>query len=236
MKFQVIPVIDVRHGTAVKAVAGDRASYAPLVTPLAPTSHPADVACGLMALASFPVIYVADLDGIEGRDADAGLAAKIVAATGARVWLDSGLPPIPAIACAALSDCGPMVSHVLGTESQWNCAALATLAPEQRATSILSLDFRGEMFVGDADLLDRPDLWPVQVIVMTLAAVGGNAGPDWRRLEQVAGRAAGHAISVYAAGGIRHRHDLDRLAEMGVSGALVASALHAGTITAADLG
>ena len=73
--MDVIPVIDVRHGLAVAAVRGQRADYRPLVTPLAAGSDPADIARGYAALFTFPVLYVADLDGIEGRGRNVGLPA-----------------------------------------------------------------------------------------------------------------------------------------------------------------
>ena len=78
--MDVIPVIDIRHGTAVRAVAGDRANYRPLVSPLCAGSEPGDVARGLMALHPFPVIYVADLDAIEGRDANLALSGELARA------------------------------------------------------------------------------------------------------------------------------------------------------------
>ena len=43
---------------------------------------------------------------------------------------------------------------------------------------VLSLDFRGETFLGPQGLLDDAALWPHRVIVMTLARVGGGEGPD----------------------------------------------------------
>ena len=46
-----------------------RADYKPLVTPLAAGSDPAAIARGYAALFTFPPLYVADLDGIEGRGA-----------------------------------------------------------------------------------------------------------------------------------------------------------------------
>src|SRR6185503_17480410 len=91
--MDVIPVIDVRYGLAVAAVRGERADYRPLVTPLAAGSDPADVARGYAALFTFPVLYVADLDGIEGRGRSEGLPAHLAAAVpGMRLWIDDGTP------------------------------------------------------------------------------------------------------------------------------------------------
>ncbi|HET9642558.1 MAG TPA: hypothetical protein VFP68_04185, partial [Burkholderiaceae bacterium] len=47
--FQVIPVLDLRHGQVVRAVRGERSSYRPIVTPLAQGSEPCDIARALLA-------------------------------------------------------------------------------------------------------------------------------------------------------------------------------------------
>jgi HisA/HisF family protein len=230
--MEVIPVIDVRHGVAVAAVRGDRAAYRPLVTPLSQRSDPLAVAQGLCNLFAFPTLYVADLDGIEGRGENSGLAARIREAlpAGSSVWLDAGRRPRDvAQGSNALGHEVP----VIGSESLQvgsDVRALGALSPE---AYVLSLDFKDGGFAGPAGVLAAPDLWPRRVIVMTLARVGSGEGPDLDRLAEVVRRAEGRAV--YAAGGVRDMADLDAVEQVGAAGALIASALHAGTIPAGDL-
>ena len=89
---------------------------------------------------------------------------------------------------------------------------------------VLSLDFRESVFQGPADLLE-PSHWPRRVIAITLARVGGEAGPDFERLAELRRIRAPPASPC---GGRRCADDRNmlRLAEMGIKGALVASALH----------
>jgi phosphoribosylformimino-5-aminoimidazole carboxamide ribotide isomerase len=68
---------------------------------------------------------------------------------------------------------------------------------------------------------------------MTLARVGGDAGPDMDRLADIKRRAPDAML--YAAGGLRGVSDLMRLKQAGISGVLVASALHDSRLTRADL-
>lgn len=274
--MQVIPVIDVRAGAAVAASRGDRALYRPLETPLAASADPVAVALGLRSLYPFSTLYVADLDGIEGRGADHAMQQRLAEAwPGTELWIDdgsTGLPPslgadAPAsphrrdakevAAPSPLPDgersrasragegagTGPLIksqrldpmikSHVLGSES------LASLKDYHRAreragpTAPLSLDFRGDTFIGPAGLLDDAALWPGRIIVMTLARVGSNEGPDLRRLASIIARAG--AREVFAAGGVRNADDLHALRDIGAAGALVATALHAGRIGTRDL-
>jgi len=236
---QIIPVVDVREGVVVRAVAGNRSAYRPIQSPLAYSSAPADVAAGLAGLYPFSTLYVADLDGIEGRGADltlpwrlreASTSSNMTTRNNITIWVDNGAAHVNDVS-AMLGDDHVVV--VLGSEAGWTVDALQDLPNAIRARVVLSLDFRGDGFVGDHSLLDHPEVWPNRVIAMTLAAVGGDSGPDLSRLAEI--RSAAPTANVFAAGGVRNLADLQSLADMGISGALVASALHAGTITASDL-
>jgi phosphoribosylformimino-5-aminoimidazole carboxamide ribotide isomerase len=68
---------------------------------------------------------------------------------------------------------------------------------------------------------------------MTLARVGANMGPDLDAISRVKARAVSR--EVFAAGGVRDDRDLKALADAGVAGALVASALHNRTLSRKDI-
>lgn len=226
--FAIIPVLDLKHGEVVRARAGDRANYRPIISSLSPSSNPRDVLRGLRALAPFPIVYVADLDAITGDgDHHAVLQHLAEEATGVEFWLDGGFAT-PTAARAALPS---RFVPVLGTESLGTSDDLAA-AHETFGDSgfVLSLDYRGGMFLGPPNVQHRVDRWPRRVILMTLDRVGTGGGPDFaalRRLVQQAGRR-----EVFAAGGVRGEHDLGGLKEIGVAGALVASILHDGRLPA----
>ncbi|MEO8420331.1 MAG: HisA/HisF-related TIM barrel protein [Hyphomicrobium sp.] len=229
--MDVIPVIDVRHGVAVAAVRGRRADYKPLVTPLAVGSDPADIARGYAALFAFPLLYVADLDGIEGRGRNADLAKELARTVpNSRLWIDDGTPA--ADAARRIAD-EKNATLVIGSESLGgpdDAAALRALPPDRY---VLSLDFKDEMFAGPRQVLDEAQHWPEAVIVMTLARVGSNDGPDLERIASIVAAAGGRRV--YAAGGVRDRADIEALQAAGAAGVLIATALHAGTIKAGDL-
>jgi HisA/HisF family protein len=229
--MDIIPVIDVRHGRAVAAVRGRRADYQPLTSPLAAGSDPADIARGYAALFTFPALYVADLDGIEGRGRDMGLPARIAAAVPRmRLWVDDGASAREAVQRIADE---ARVTPVVGSESlrgEDDVALLRALPPDRY---VLSLDFKDDGFAGPPAVLDGPRHWPHAVIVMTLARIGSGEGPDLKRVAGIAARAGGRRI--YAAGGVRHRADIEALHAAGAAGVLIATALHSGTIKAGDL-
>lgn len=229
--MDVVPVIDVRNGVAVAAIRGEREAYRPLATPLAEGSDPVEIARGYARLFTFPILYVADLDGIEGRGRNAGLASGLATAIpGCVVWIDDGMRPRDAAARIASPGNG---LPVIGTESIVGEADVVALRALPPTGYVLSLDFRGEGFVGPAAVLDDADHWPQNIIVMTLQRVGSGEGPDVGRVAEVVARANGRRV--YAAGGVRDRGDIEALHEVGATGALVATALHAGKIKAGDL-
>jgi HisA/HisF family protein len=227
--MQVIPVLDLKDGTVVRAQMGERDRYRPIRTPLAPGSDPVDVARGLLSIHAFQTLYIADLDAIEGRgDNDVAIEQLRQAFPQVSLWVDNGIAD-PASAYAWLA----RASHclVLGSETQCNAKLVRALSGHDRV--LLSLDFRGAQFAGPAELLDDTSAWPRRLIVMTLARVGSGAGPDMARIAEIRARASGRLI--YAAGGVRAASDLTTLQQLGVAGALVATSLHDGRLSGADI-
>ena len=227
--MRVIPVIDLMGGKVVRARAGDRASYRPIETPLSPTSDALDVVRGLLAVYPFPTLYVADLDAIQ-RKGDNFPALRRIPAEFPKMslWVDNGAADAAALDALIGPNLG---APVIGSESQSDSALIARHRDSTRI--VLSLDFRGDAFQGAAEILAEPALWPRRVIVMTLARVGSGAGPDLERLAAIRSIAGGREI--YIAGGVRDAADLAALEAEGAAGALIASALHDGRITGADL-
>ena len=230
--MRVIPVIDLLGGKVVHAQQGQRSTYRPIRSRLCDNSEPLDVVRGYRRLFDFAEIYIADLDAIQGTGTnDASIRAIRSALGDLRLWVDNGL--------AILDDCRDWLDKglgdlVIGSEAQNDTAVLERLLSQSHAARILlSLDFKGEHFIGPQTLLENSAAWPDRVIVMTLARVGSNQGPDVDRLDEIIVRAGQR--QVFAAGGVRGGQDLDRLARRGVSGALIATALHDGRITRSDL-
>jgi phosphoribosylformimino-5-aminoimidazole carboxamide ribotide isomerase len=218
--LQIIPVLDLKSGQVVRAAGGQRGRYHPIITPLSASAAPADVVCGLRRVYPFDTFYVADLDAIDGGTTNSPQLQGIP-----EIWLDAGFSDEHAVQTALKK---PECHAVIGTESQIDTALLQRFRGNQRI--ILSLDFFADGYRGPETILREPGLWPDRVIVMTLAKVGSAAGPDVERLRSVKDLAGDRKI--YAAGGIRDERDLQMLMELGVAGALVASSLHDGTLTA----
>ena len=226
--FAVIPVIDLRHGRVVRARAGERQSYAPIATPLAKGSAPADIARGLLDAVSGPTLYVADLDAIVDRTPPdlRALEAIARACPGIGLWVDAGFAEAATVQAFLAAGLG---RPVIGSESQ----ADEGLVVELGAQAVLSLDSRGATRLGPPSLHAEARYWPPEVIVMTLSRIGVGSGPDLAGLEAAVRLAPDRRI--YAAGGVRGPEDVAALARAGVAGALVASAIHDGRLKAGHL-
>jgi phosphoribosylformimino-5-aminoimidazole carboxamide ribotide isomerase len=227
--MDIIPVLDLRGGIVVRARMGQRDQYRPLESQLAPTSDPVDVMRGLYSVYPFRTFYIADLDAIMGTGHNEAALRRLKAEFSAPVfWVDNGAADLS----AALRWLGAGLGHlVVGSESQRDTALMRGLSENERV--VLSLDFREQAFQGPPALLDDVKSWPRRLIVMTLARVGSGAGPDLDRLRAIRDIAAGR--SIYAAGGVRNRDDLDALKRAGIAGALVATSLHDGRLRGDDL-
>lgn len=225
--MHLIPVIDLKGGFVVHARRGERDAYRPIHTPLAATSAPRDVVAGLLALAPFRTLYVADLDAISGAGGHGEVIAALTEAfPRLALWVDAGEASGAEVRARAASGRG---TSVVGTESLPDADAAAEALA---AGALLSLDHDAAGPRGPLAVHEDAALWPERVIVMTLARVGSGEGPDLAALERAAARAAriGRHPSLYAAGGVRGPDDLERLAAAGAAGVLVATALHDGRI------
>jgi HisA/HisF family protein len=227
--MEVIPVLDLKEGVVVHARMGRRDQYRPIETPLASTSNPVDVARGLLAIHPFETFYIADLDAIENAgNNDAALTRLKTELPNLVFWVDNGVADLAR--ANSWLDAG-LGNLVLGSESQRDGALVRHLSGDNRV--ILSLDYRGDEFLGPAALLSDAADWPRKIIAMTLARVGSANGPDLNRLAAI--KAAAPDKLIYAAGGVRDPADLAALRRAGIEGALVASSLHNGKLTGAQL-
>jgi phosphoribosylformimino-5-aminoimidazole carboxamide ribotide isomerase len=218
-------------GQVVHAQHGDRAHYRPIRSSLCRSAAIEDVVGGLVALHRFLRLYVADLNALRGGAPQLAAIDRARRAAGSlELWIDAGirrredLAPIEALG-----------TPVLASETLSVALAAQLLGPRAPpdAGPVLSLDFRGDAFLGPPGLLQQPQCWPRRLIAMDLARVGSGLGPDLERIRGLGELAP--AAQVYAAGGIRSAADLRDCRRAGAAGALVASSLHDGRLTGADL-
>ncbi|MCG8325798.1 MAG: HisA/HisF-related TIM barrel protein [Thiotrichales bacterium] len=224
--MHIIPVIDLMRGQVVHARSGLRDRYQALQSRLVQSSAPLDIVNAYLALFAFDTLYLADLDAIMNHGDNHACLQQIRAAyPRLELWLDAG--------CKTASLCQNMdrVCPVLGSETGLDSGQLRDSVDLFPAT-VLSLDFHSGKLLGDATLLDNADIWPERVILMDLDRVGSGAGTT-RRLHDTMAKQPG--CSFYLAGGVQNTADIHAAARDGASGILMATALHDGSMGAAEL-
>jgi phosphoribosylformimino-5-aminoimidazole carboxamide ribotide isomerase len=224
---EIIPVIDLLQGQVARAQRGERSHYLPIQTSLRAGSDPADITDALLELYPFKTLYIADLDAIQGRGSHArivcGLAQQHPQIT---FWVDSGIRAPEQWEYRDMEN----IRCVIGSESLETLRQYHRLMEE--LAPVLSLDFGRDGFIGATALLE-PNCWPENVICMTLSKVGSYEGADVETLTRLLRHAP--QTKIYAAGGIRDADDLQQLKTLGITGALVASSLHDGRISASEI-
>src|SRR5262249_62318470 len=113
--MDVIPVLDLMGGSVVRARLGNRARYRPIVTPLAATSDPLDVARGLLRIEAFERFYVADLDAIARTGDHRAVLGRLRSELYLNLWVDAGIADPAAARDWLASGTGDLV---LGSEAQ----------------------------------------------------------------------------------------------------------------------
>jgi phosphoribosylformimino-5-aminoimidazole carboxamide ribotide isomerase len=232
----VLPVLDLMAGHVVRGIAGRRHEY----RPLSPVSEPLAVARSFRERFGLSVLYLADLDAIAGLPPALSLV-QTLQDDGFSLWVDAGLKH------------GQDAEPLLRGGVERVIAGLETLAgPEELAAAVrtcgperlvFSLDLRAGVSLasrmwGDGDplaIVGRAVAVGVRsAIVLDLTSVGVGQGPGTDAL-LTACRQRWPELELTAGGGVRGIDDLRRLADLGVDHVLIASALHDGKLSPADV-
>lgn len=224
--MQVIPVIDLKDGEVVHAKQGFRDQYRPIESKICHNADPENVIGTFNKEFGFTTFYIADLNAINKQgDHNIQIEAILTEYPNYHFWLDNG----------ELSSRSYLTDYqnyqaVVGSESLHDGNL-----PNQSLLKdfVLSLDFLKNQQLGSTEIFNQPELWPEEVILMTLDQVGSSSGPDYKTIEYFSSHYPNKQF--IAAGGIRNKNDLLTLMQLGINTALVATALHSGAITADDL-
>ena len=211
---------------------GERERYAPVQGLLGNGDDPVALARAFRDRLGFRTCYVADLDAIAGAPGNTELLRALVE-LGLALWVDAGVFRLDQ--AQTLADLG-VAKVIVGSETLPSADHLTQLAagfPPSRL--VLSVDRQGGVLRAPPDIETPQQLVALaagigirRVILLDLARVGTATGPPLELLTSLRPRFPD--LAFYVGGGVRHRADLDALARAGATGALVATALHRGTL------
>jgi phosphoribosylformimino-5-aminoimidazole carboxamide ribotide isomerase len=229
-------------GRVVHGKAGQRQEYRPVESILTPSSEPLAVALALVRETACPAMYVADLDAIlrvDGHGLDA--VERLSEGLAVPLWVDAGVAD--EAAATLLLEAGASRA-IVGTETLRSVGELERIVAALSADSVLaSLDISAGAVMSACPQLAgrRPvdalallaETGATGVILLTLDRVGMGEGPALELLQTA--RDAFPHLSLIAGGGVRDANDLTALADRGLDGVLIATALHRGAITGAQI-
>jgi phosphoribosylformimino-5-aminoimidazole carboxamide ribotide isomerase len=239
--LRVIPVLDLRAGRAVLARGGQRDTYAPVRSRLVAGGAEGDplvLARAYRDILDCDEWYVADLDALAGGPVQWALLGALAGLHG-RLLVDAAVATPERARDLVAGGAGRVVVGLETLPSLEVLAAVArAISPERVA---FSLDLRDGAPLAEAPLSGTPlELAGAAVaagagaiIVLDLARVGSGVGVDSTLMEEL--RRAHPHVELLAGGGIATARELERLADAGLDGALVATALHDGRIRREDI-
>ena len=237
--MKIIPVIDVLDGIAVHAVRGERRHYRPLRSVLCSSVDPLDMALTFESL-GFDSLYLADLDAILGKSTNFALYQQIKTKTNLDLMVDAGIAELTK--AEKLLKTG-VSKIVIGTETLLSLDFVNQAVEffgENRV--VVSIDLKRGKVMSVSENIKSMNPIPLaqtlekigvsQIILLDLDRVGTERGANVEVLKEVLKKTK---VRVLVGGGIRSLQDLEELRNLGVSGALVATALHNGKLRVDEL-
>jgi phosphoribosylformimino-5-aminoimidazole carboxamide ribotide isomerase len=244
-RLQIIGVVDLKGGRAVHARGGARHRYSPVHSAAGWPIESGDartLAEVYTDVLGISEIYAADLDAILERQPQDD-ATRSLASLRARLWLDAGVRSVDD-ARRAIEVGASRVIVALETLPSFDIlSAICEAVGSDRVAFSLDLREGKPVLAGAADVhgASSPEkLAELAVrsgartlIVIDLARVGTGRGLDTGLVATL--RSATPNSVLVAGGGVRGWDDLVQAAQAGCNAALVATALHDGRISAAEI-
>ncbi len=230
----------------MQAREGDRARYRPVRSALSPgpAGDPGALIQAYRDVLGARECYVADLDAIQGGGVQRALLRHL-----ARAGAPCGISVDAAVSDASrarqLMGLGAG-RVVVGLETLRTFGELGSIIAAAPGRVVFSLDLRlGRPLLHPANreaagaepvterIAERAVAAGVEtLLLLDLGRVGTGLGMDLKLLEELRRRFP--SVRLLAGGGVGGRRDLDRIRETGCDGVLIATALHAGRVGAAD--
>jgi phosphoribosylformimino-5-aminoimidazole carboxamide ribotide isomerase len=237
--MKIIPVLDILNGVVVHAVRGKREEYLPIRSVLCTSAKPVDVALAFKSI-RFNQLYLADLDAILSNILNLGLYKQIKADTGLDLMVDAGIADLEKARKVLESEVSEII---IGTETL-NKPDFVRQAIESFGEDrvIVSLDLKEGKVMSVSEVIRSMDpleaasafqeMGVTRIIILDLARVGTGQGVNLAIVREILEKVK---VEVLTGGGVRDIKDLEPLRQLGVSGALLATALHSGRITVEEL-
>jgi phosphoribosylformimino-5-aminoimidazole carboxamide ribotide isomerase len=236
MNFRLVFVMDILDGAVVHAKRGERDQYKPITrfSSIVRSSDPLQIVEELKPAE----VYLADLNRLMNTGDNRETLKELSTRTkGSKIMLDYGINGFEALKEAVEAELAH--TFVLGTETA--SLDLIEAASKSGIPVCLSVDLRNKTVLTRDKRLKRDPLSLLQklneysipdVIVLELDRVGTKSGIDFEFFERAV---AVSDHNILCGGGVKSNEDIRIMEQLGVKGALVATAIHDGSIPVSAL-
>lgn len=224
--FRVILALDLLEGIVVHGIRGERHLYRPIneYSQICSSPHPFDV----IEVLKPREVYIADLNKITGNGDNSEMIKTV--SNKCLTMADTGIRSLEELTLAK------QITHrpVLGTET----AALKLIKSAAEYQVTVSIDIKQKKILShDPDIPENPieaakiisEAGIEEIIVLNLDRVGTSSGIDFRLLMEMKNQVTGNT-RIILGGGLKNEADLETLEKLGLDGAIVATAIHNGSI------
>jgi len=237
--MKIIPVLDLLNGISVHAMRGERNKYRPLKSVLWPSPDPLELAKVFDSL-GFDELYMADLDAILENKEEFSVFTRIGSETDLSLMVDAGINDLGK--AERVLEAGAS-NIIIGTETLTDLgfAGEAVQALGEKRV-IVSVDLKGGELLSRSEKVRSmnplrlvetlEERGVTRIIILDLARVGSEQGANMGIVAEVLEKTG---VEVVTGGGMRGIEDLEEARGLGVSGALIATVLHTGKLTVAEL-
>ena len=213
--------IDIKCGKVVKAYAGARFNYKPLILKNKDFSNIDFVIKNVVQKFGISEIYIADLDSIENKNNNWEIIKKLVKKNQkVNFLIDSGFNRISKLRNFKIFFKEKNLKNfttVVGTESISNLRLINQISLQ--SDSVISLDFlnkKKNYFFSKKLMADR-------FILMSIKQVGGR-GVNWNFLNLISKFISPKKCIV--AGGLKHEGEINKLKRKGYFGVIISTLIH----------
>lgn len=224
--LNIIPVIDLKSGTAVTGKSGNRSKYKQLKSIYSNSSNPLEIALNLKKKGANE-IYIADLDAIEEKGSNLELIKKINQIL--PVMLDYGIRDEKSFSFANKF----ARKIIIGTETLSDLNELYNIYDKYPNEKIvISVDIKNNSLLSNNlninlyELIEKLEILnPKQIILLDLSNVGTNSGFNMDLLNKF----SSFKKSLIIGGGITVKQ-IKILNDIGIEKVLIGTSLHNGEI------
>ncbi|MCX9082039.1 MAG: HisA/HisF-related TIM barrel protein [Candidatus Methanoperedens sp.] len=224
--FRIVFVIDLLDGRVVHAIKGEREKYQPVDnSKVCNSAEPIE----MISAVKPKEVYIADLDRLQHTGNNFEVIKKISAFT--KTMVNISVEKNDDIEkCLSITD-----TVILSSEAS-SFEIMKYASRNYPGKTSVTIDIKnGSILTKDENLKKEPkelvkhlnDLEIKDIVIIDLSKVGTSAGINEDLLREIK-EISTH--NILFGGGIRDMNDIDALKEIGISGALVATAVHNGKI------